>query len=170
MDNHQASSPTLCFSKVTLALTSAATTLSTTGTTTYCIRGKAYTKTAITNGATPTTDWATGAAFNAVVTNKGSIFIVGFDASGNVKAIQGSITDLDASGAFVTAPIFGGFGVVGSGANAGNFCPIGYVTVKAGSTSSASGWLFGTSNFTGVTGVTCAAVDVCAWPDRPQIA
>ena len=33
-----------------------------------------------------------------------------------------------------------------------------------------AGWLFGTSNFTGVTGVTCTVDDLCTMPDRPTTA
>lgn len=158
----QASAPvTMCLSKVTLAA-GTTTTLSTTGTTTYAIRGKAYTKTAITNGATPTTDWATGNAFIGVVANYGCVFAVGFDASGNVKVVQGTIVPLDSSGAFINAPQYGGFPL--------NFCMIGYIVIKAGATANATtGWIFGTSNLSAVTGITYTFVDTVGVPDRPQV-
>jgi hypothetical protein len=136
------------------------------------IKGKTYSVAALSNTATPTTDWATGVAFLPVGVNFGSIFMVGFSAAGGLKAIQGQIVALDASGNFLTAPQFGGTSPPGSAPGAGgsgDFCPIAYVTVKVGSTGAA--WTFGTTNFAGPpTGVTFAFQDVCGWPDRAQIA
>lgn len=138
------------------------TTISTGGTIVYSIRGKQYQKTQITNGATPTTDWATGNAFLGVKANKGSVFIVGFDSSGNIKCVQGTITDLDSDGNFKQAPDFGGIPL--------NFCPIGALIIKAGSTADATtGWLFGSSNMSAVTGITYTFFDLAGLPDRPQI-
>lgn len=159
----------MCMSKVTLAA-GTTTTLSTTGTTTYGIRGRAYTKAALTNQATPTTDHATGAAFIGVKANKGSVFTVGFNANGDLKAIQGSIEDLDVSGNFINAPQFGPFGPKGSGSDSGDFCPIGFIVIKAGSTADATtGWIFGTSNMSSVTGITYDFNDLIGMPHRPQI-
>lgn len=161
MDIQSAAPVTMCLSKVTLAA-GTTTTLSTTGTTVYAIRGKAYSKAAITNGATPTTDAATGSAFVGVVANKGSIFLIGLNANGDLKCVQGSIENLDASGAFVNAPTFNGPPT--------DFCPIGYIVIKAGSTANATtGWIFGTSNMSSVTGITYTFVDCVGLPDRPQI-
>mgnify|MGYP003651502435 CR=1 FL=1 len=168
MDNQSFIPITMCLSKVTLAA-GTTTTISNTGTTVFAIRGKAYSKTAMTNVATPTTDWATGAAFSAVKTDKGSVVMIGLDSDGTVRAIQGTITDLDATGAFINAPQFGGTGPSGSGTGNGDFCPIGYLVIKAGSTAAAAGWVFGTNNNSSVTGITYTFVDVCGWPDRPQI-
>lgn len=170
MDQQSSIPATMCLSKVTLAA-GTTTTLSTTGTTTYAIRGKAYTKAAITNGATPTTDWATGAAFVPVLANQGSVYAIGFDTGGNLKCVQGTVTALDNTGAFITAPQFGGLGPSGSGSTDNDFCAIGYLVIKAGSTASAtSGWTFGSSNMSSVTGITYTFVDVITLPDRPQVA
>lgn len=167
MDMQQLVPLTLALGKVTLAAGTTST-LSNTGTTIYAIEGKAYTKAAMANAATPTTDWATGNAFLPVTANNGSIFMVGFDSTGALRAIQGTITPLDSSGAFRQAPQFGGFGPAGSGSTNSDFCPVGYIVVKAGATASA--WTFGTSNFAGPpTGITFTFVDVIGWPDRPQI-
>lgn len=161
MDFQQLQPITMCMSKVTLAA-GTTTTLSNTGTTTYAIRSKAYTKAAMTNAATPTTDAATGAAFLGVKANKGSVFLVGFTAAGALAAVQGTITDLDATGAFINAPTFGAVPL--------DFCPVGYIVIKAGSTAdNTTGWIFGTSNMSGVTGITYTFVDVVGMPDRPQI-
>lgn len=170
MDNQAASPLTMCLSKATLAA-GTTTTLSTTGTTVYAIRGKAYSKGALTNQATPTTDYATGNAFVGVLRNQGSVFMVGFDHSGNLKAIQGTIEALDTSGNFIRAPMFGGTAVIGADSvTSEDFCPIGYLVIKAGSTAdNVHGWRFGTDNMSAVTGITYTFVDVIGWPDRPQV-
>lgn len=169
MDSQQFVPVTMCLSKVTLAAGTTST-LSNTGTTTFAIRGKAYTKAAMANAVTPTLDWGTGLAFIPVPANYGSIYTVGFDSTGALRCIQGTVTPLDAAGAFITAPQFGGFGPSGSGSTNNDFCPVGYIIIKAGSTaSSAPGWLFGTNNMSGVTGITYTFVDVITLPDRPQI-
>ena len=178
--DQQASIPvTMNFTKATLAAGST-TTISTTGTTTFAIRGKFYTKTAITNGATPTTDYATGAAFLPIpipatapnlAPGYGSIYSVGFDSGGNIRVIQGTVVPLDASGNFINAPQFGSLGSQGSGNAAStnnDFCMIGYIVVKLGATAVAT-WTFGTNNLSSVTGVTYAFVDVATEPDRPQV-
>lgn len=148
-------------SKATLAA-GTTTTLSNTGTTTYAIRGKAYSKAAMTNVATPTTDAATGAPFVPVPANFGCAFLIGFNAAGALLAVQGELVPLNASGAFMNAPQFGG--------PPNDFCPIGYLLIKAGATaSSAPGWTFGSSNMSSVTGITYTFVDIAGIPDRPQI-
>lgn len=162
MDNLSQIPLTLCLMKSALAA-GTTTTISTTGTTHYAIKGKAYTLAAMTNAATPTTDVNSGAAFVRVGANEGSVYVVGLDSSGNVKVAQGSVESLDAAGAFLTAPQFP---VIPD-----TVCPIGYLVIKAGSTAAAkaSGWLFGTSNNSGVTGITYTFVSVIGLPARPQI-
>jgi hypothetical protein len=139
------------------------TTFSTANTVQFSVGGKSYTKTAVTNGATPTSDGTTGALFalRPVLPNQGSVFTFGFDKSGNVVVSQGDIKALDASGAFIDAPQFPSFPDTAA--------PFAYLVVKAGSTASA--WTFGTSNLAGPpTGVTFTFVDVLTLPARPQIA
>ena len=149
---------TMCTMKATLAA-GTTTTYSTTGVTLYCIGGKAYSKAAVTNGATPTTDATTAAAFVAVGANYGSVFVFGYDSSGTIKVSQGSVVALDASGAFILAPQFP--------AIPDTVCPFGYLVIKAGST--ASNWTFGSSNLSGATGITYTFVDVMTLPARPQV-
>lgn len=160
---------TMCFTKATLAAGTTSTLL-TTGTTTYAVKGKFYTKTALSNVATPTTDFATGAAFLPIPVSYGSVFNIGFDKSGNVKAIQGTIVPLDgiANSAkfYPNGPQFGGLGPAGSGSTNNDFCPIGYVVIQNGTTGSA--WTFGSSNWT-ATDITATFVDIATLPDRPQI-
>lgn len=176
MDNQQLAPITMCLSKVTLAA-GATTTLSNTGTTIYCIKGKAYSKAAMSSTATPTTDYSTGAAFLPIpipntapnlALGYGCAYTVGFDKSGNLKVIQGTIVPLDISGNFINAPQFGGLGPAGSGSTDNDFCPIGYILVQLGATAVAT-WTFGTNNLSSVTGVTYTFVDICTLPDRPQI-
>ena len=176
MDYQSAQPVTMNFTKATLAA-GTTTTLSTTGTTTYAIKGKFYTKTAITNGATPTTDWATGLAFKPIPTplvapnlanGYGCVFAVGLDSTGAIRVVQGTIEALDINGKFINAPQFGGDGPAGSGSTDNDFCPIGYFIVQLGATAVAP-WTFGTNNNSGVTGVTYTAVDVATLPDRPVV-
>lgn len=160
MDQLQAIPLTFALGKATLAAGTTST-LSSTGTLGFAIRGKAYSHAALSNTATPTTDANTGLAFAPVVTNKGSVFVVGYNAAGTLLCAQGSIEALDASGAFINAPQFPVL--------PDNFCPIGYLVIKAGATASAAGWVFGTSNMASVTGITYTFVDVIGLPDRPQV-
>lgn len=140
------------------------------------IRGKMYSVAALSNTATPTADYATGKAFLPVLASQGCVFLVGFNAAGALKAIQGQITPLDTvtvPGNFLTAPQFGSLGPSGSGSGAGggnDFCPIGYLVIQAGSTANNTpGWTFGSSNMSGVTGITYTFDDVCGITDRPQV-
>jgi hypothetical protein len=138
------------------------TTVTTTVTAHFTIKGKIYTKTAITNGATPTIDAQTGLAFVPIpFPNNGCVFLWGLDASGAQKVTQGPIQALDASGNFIVAPQFGPV--------PDTMCPLGYIVVKLGATAVAN-WLFGTNNLSAVTGVTYTFVDIGTLPDRPQVA
>lgn len=161
MDFLAATPYTICTSYVALAAGSTST-LSSTGTINFSIGGKAYSAAALSSTATPTTDAATGAAFLGVKAGYGSIFIVGLNASGGLVAVQGTIEALDASGAFVRAPNYG--------AIPNNFCPIGYLIIKAGASADATtGWVFGTSNVAAVTGITYTFGNLMGLPARPII-
>lgn len=159
MDVLAASPVTLCMSKATLAAGTTST-VSTTGTTVYSIRGRAYSKSAITNGATPTTDAAKGSAFRPIIANQGTVIIWGLDSSGNQKACQGSIEALDASGAFIRAPELPVL--------PNTMCPVGAIILKGGSTL-VSTFTFGTNNLSGVTGMTYTFIDLIGMPDRPFV-
>ena len=166
MDALQMIPLTMCTMKAALAAGTTST-YSTTGTTLFCIKGKAYSKGAVTNGATPTTDATTGSAFVAIQPGYGSVFVFGFDSTGAIKVSQGSVEALDnattsgATSKFVRAPQFP--------AVPDTVCPFGYATVLIGSAGSA--WTFGTSNLTGPPSNTAINfVDVMTLPDRPQVA
>ncbi len=159
MDALQQVPLTLTLGKIALAAGTTST-LSNTGTTVYAIRGKAYSRAAMVNTATPTVDAATGLAFAPIVANQGTLVVVGFDAAGNLKAAQGSIQALDAAGNFVLAPQ--------PPSVPDTMCPIGYVVLKAGS-ALVGNWQFGTSNLSAVAGMTYTFVDLITLADRPQV-
>lgn len=159
MDNLQTAPITMCFANAGLAV-GTTTTISTGKAVDYAIRSKAYTRAALGNAATPTTDAATGNAFPSISRNQGTVVVIGLDAAGNVRAMQGTTAPLDGGGAFATAPQFP---VVPDW-----ICPIGYFLVRADNTFTGS-WTFGGSNFAGITGLTATPVNVVHMPDRPQI-
>lgn len=160
MDTLQQAPITACFTKAGLAAGTTST-LTTTATVTYANRGKMYSKAAITNQATPTTDAVTGGAFPSLLANQGVTVAIGFDVSGNLKASQGAIVALDVSGNFTQA--IPTFPTIPDGVTL-----FGYIVLKAGSTLSGT-WTFGTNNLSGVTGMTYSFQDLCNQPDRPQI-
>lgn len=123
----------------------------------FCVNGKAFTKAAATNAASPTVDFATKQAFRPLVANRGTIFVVGSNPAGALLACQGSIESLNAAGEFVAAPSLPTL--------PNDMCPIGYVIVRAGSSLSGS-WLFGANNWS-VTGITVITGDLMAMPNRP---
>ena len=163
MDNLAFPSLTACLTNVALAAgttTTVSTPGSPAGSTVFAIKSKAFTKAALANGATPTTDATTGVAFPGVAANQGTVIVLGFDNAGNLKASQGPIQALDSAGAFVLSPQFPVL--------PDTICPIGYIVIKAGATAVGS-WVFGTNNLSGVTGLVYTFVS-CAlgMPDRPQ--
>lgn len=125
----------------------------------YCIKGKGYKKSAVSNTATPTTNAATGLAFNAIGTNYAGAFAICLDSSGALKVVQGSIVAYSDAGEFTgSAPQLP--------AVPDTLCPIGYELVKVISTGSS--WTFGTSNQASQTGITKVLVDCFTLPARPQ--
>jgi hypothetical protein len=166
MDNLAAIAGTFATTKAGLTA-GTTTTYTTANTVQFCIRGKSYSKTAVANGATPTTDATTGSAFSAIPAGSGSVFVFGFDKDGNIKVSQGSVETLDgstttgATAKFSRAPQFP---VVPD-----TVCAFGYATVLVGS--AASAWTFGASNLAGPpSSVGINFVDCLTLPDRPQVA
>jgi hypothetical protein len=151
---------TMCMQKSTVVATGAATTIASTGTFHFAIKGKAYSHAALSGTATATTDAVTGLAFNPVTANNGCVFVIGVDAAGNVKQCQGPIQALDATGKFIIAPQFP--------AVPDTLCPIAYA-VAVGISTLVGNWVWGTANMTGVTGMTVTFVDLITLPDRPQV-
>jgi hypothetical protein len=136
------------------------TTLSTSNAITGYVNGVSYNASAWNNTATPTTDLNTGATFVGVPANYGSVFVVGINSSGTMKACQGQVAALDAAGNFITAPQ--------PPALPDGFLPCGTVVIKCGST--ASTWTFGSSNMSGATGVTYSFADHDGALPRPVVA
>ena len=151
---------TAFFAKAGLAAGTTTTTTTSNGATFhYCIKGKAYQATGASNGATPTTDAVTGAAFTAIGLNKADVFVFCYDTSGALKVVQGTIVDYNDSGVFWNgAPQFPTI--------PDTLCPIGYELVKVISTGSA--WTMGSSNQAAQTGITKVFVDCVTLPERPQ--
>lgn len=131
----------------------------------YAIDGKAYSKAAVTNGATPTTDVNTGAAFNALNASKGCVFVFGFNAAGEIKVAQGPIENLtnEADGANASFEVYPEFPSLPD-----DFAAFGYCVTKVGASGSA--WTFGASNLAGPpSNVLHTFEDVWQLPARPQI-
>jgi len=145
-----------CTTTGLLTATGAETVHDTTVTINYCINGKSATKTAITDGATPTTDYVTGNAIT-LTANYARTVVWGLISGGTVKCIAGDTVDWDGS-AFQVPPPFP--------AIPDAFVPFAYQIIKGGSTVSGT-WTFGSSNWN-ATGITSAIVDVFVLPDRPQ--
>lgn len=188
MDTVAKSPLTMCLSSMTFA-EGTGSTISTTGTNAYIIESFFYSRTALTNQATPTTDYATGNAFIPLpipgtttglpfgVPNPCSgyacAFTLGFNAAGDLLAIQGPIVGLDANGNFISAapslsPALGPPGP-NPGTTAGisadnNFCPCGYIVVKSGSTAVAT-FTFGTTAWS-TTGYTTSLGNIASLPGR----
>jgi hypothetical protein len=136
------------------------TTVSTTNAINYCIEGKAFNKAALSNTATPTTDFATGAAFVGITKNQGTVVVLGLDSGATLRAAQGQVQALDAAGRFINAAMFPTI--------PGTMCPFGYIVLKAGNSLSGT-WTFGSSNLSGVSGMTYTFVDIMTLPSRPQV-
>jgi len=137
---------------------------SSTGTVAFHILGKSYTHAALSNQAAPTSDIVTGATFERVGANEGCVFVIGFNAAGTVCVAQGPVKALTTVGAFTSAPLFPPV--------PDTVCPIAYYIVKADSTANAkaTGFLMGTTNTSGGTGLTHTFVNIATLPDHPQIA
>jgi hypothetical protein len=165
MQSQQLIGGNFCLAKAGLTgLSGAATTFTTASAVLYSIIGKALSKSAVAGGATPTTDAVTGNAIT-LKAGQGTVVVWALDASGNVKAVQGSVETVDQAGNFQFAPpqfpslpdTLTAFGYSIHKAN-----PATHATPFAGGT-----WTFGTSLWN-VTGTVHTANDLIAIPNRPQ--
>lgn len=151
----------MCFTSGALTGTGAETVYDTTVTITYTVDGKLKAKTAVTDGATPTTDGNTGAAFTAVKPDKVSVFVWGLNASGTVSLYQGSIEDVD--GDTDVAKRYPQFPSIPDG-----ITPFAYTIFQTTGASAAGGLKPGTDNWN-ATGLTATHVNISTLPLRPQI-
>lgn len=140
-----------------LTATGAETVYDTTVTISYSIRGKAYSKTAITDGATPTTD-GDSAALTTLTASQGCCMLWCLNAAGTVGVFQGAIRTLDSANDFVIAPDF-------PDVDLDTWCPFAYQILKAAST--AGTITFGSSNWN-ATGFTNVIQNIHTLPLRPQ--
>lgn len=159
---------TACFTSGLLTATGAVTTYDTTVTIQYAQDGVMKTaKTAVTTGATPTTDAVTGLAFPALVggasvantPGKGCIVVWSL-LDGTVKCQMGPHEALDMAGNFVKAPQFPAVLALS--------VPFAYQVLKAGATASATAIVFGTANWN-ATGFTNSIKNVSQLPSRPVV-
>lgn len=156
-----------CTTSGLLTATGAETVYDTTVTINYVLNGKIDTRTAVTDGTTPTTDYVTGDAFPVLVGGnsvagaygEGCVVLWGLIAGDTVKCIMGEHQPLDADGNFKIAPQFPDY--------PDTFVPFAYQVLKAGATAAVN-ITFGTSNWN-ATGFTNAIVNVAVLPDRPQV-
>lgn len=116
------------------------TNISTTNATTFTIAGRMFNVAAISAAAAPTTDVRTGVAPPAIVGGKCALIVVGLNAAGQLRFVQGPIADFPAG-----TPI--GEAVMQVPTVPDNFCPIAYQVVKNKNTAGTAAWTFGTSNF-----------------------
>lgn len=151
---------TLALSSGALNLDAAATTYDTTATISFVIDGKFYSKTAVTNGTTPTTDGNTGLTFTVMTANQGCVIVWALNAAGTVIVTQGPVTALDSLSGLFSAPDAPQFPFVPD-----TSCPFAYVVMKNGSTG--SNFTIGSSNWD-ATGMTTTVVNTACLPARPQ--
>ena len=134
--------------------------------TTFAIDGKLFYAASATIGtATPTTDAATGRPFAPLLPRSACAYVFCLTAAGALRLVQGPVVAnaCDEDGTIRIPPSFP--------AIPAGLCPLSYVIASASAAASASGWLIGTNNYTGVTGVTVStAVDLAGLPPSPQTA
>lgn len=158
---HAGNQNNMCFTSGALTGTGAETVYDTTATITYAVDGKLKAKTAVTDGATPTTDGNTGAAFVAVGPDKVSVFVWCLNASGTVSLRQGSIEDVD--GDTDVAKQYPQFPAIPN-----DITPFAYTIYQTTGASAAGGLKPGTDNWN-ATGLTATHVNISTLPLRPQI-
>lgn len=151
----------MCFTSGALTGTGAETVYDTTVTIVYTVDGKIKSKTAVTDGATPTTDGNTGAAFEAVLPDKVSVFVWGLNGSGTVSLYQGSIESVD--GDTDVAKVYPQFPQIPDG-----ITPFAYTIYQTTGASAAAGLRPGSDNWNS-TGLTATHVNISTLPLRPQI-
>lgn len=117
-----------------------------------------------TNAATPTTDWSTGLAFNALAPNQTCTLVFGISASGTLRMLQGPVIATAVGvtttvGGFIVAPQFPGF--------PDDFVALAHTIVRTAP--SAAPWTPGTSSWT-ASGVSASTFrQLSQIPKRPQV-
>lgn len=152
-------SKNMAFTSGALTGTGAETVYDTSAAIVYRVDGKLYSKSAVTDGATPTTDGNTGAAFEGVGPDKICVFVWALNASGTVSLYQGDIEDVD--GDTDDAEIYPQYPSIPS-----DVCPFAYTIYQTDGTSAAAGLRPGTDNWN-ATGLTATHVNISELPNRP---
>jgi hypothetical protein len=147
-----------CLSSGLLTATGAETVHDTTVTIDYVLDGVIASKTAITDGVTPTTDYVSGSSIT-LTANKSRVVVWGLISGGTVKVIAGDIVDWDGT-AYNNAPPTPDV--------PDTFVPFAVQLLKGGSTVSGT-WTFGTSNWN-ATGITSSIQNVMVLKARPRTA
>ena len=158
MDDHRGNPRlgNMCFQPGLLTADGAETVHDTTQVIEVTIDGVFRRKTAITDGATPTTDGVSGATFTALAADQTCWFIWCLDAALAVKVVQGEIKDVDGD---EDVPLeYPGFPDIPL-----TLAPFAIQRVQTAGTSSA--WTFGASNWN-ATGVTDLILNVASLPRR----
>lgn len=150
-------SKTQCYNSGAVNLDTSATTYDITVAINFAIDGKAYSKSTVSNGASPTTD-QNGDAFTALTAGKGCLFLWMMNSSGTVSVLQSDVVDLDGANTMITYPQFPAY-------DDDTYVAFAYTTVIAAT--GASSWTFGASNWD-ASNITSAAVNLCEIPSRPQ--
>lgn len=142
-------------------LSGGATTISTTSTPSYYLKGKIVASTNQSGGATPTTDAYTGADFVALATGKGCVFVFGWDSrtSTVVAVCQGKIVNV--------ADVTNGAAAYDFPSIPDTFCPFAYVTISFVGTGT---WTFGTSNWNAATTTIGTVINCAQLPSQPLTA
>lgn len=138
-----------------LTATGAETVYDTTVAISYSINGKAYSKAAVADGATPTTD-GNGDTLTALTANQGCLLLWCLNAAGTVVVFQSEVQALDAAGNFIVEPAF-------PTVDLSTYCPFAYQTLKAAST--AGTITIGSSNWN-ATGFTNTIQNILTIPTR----
>lgn len=152
---------TMCHSYAALVLDTGATTVSNTGAILFSIGGKTYSKGAMTNAASPTTDGKTGAAFVALAASEGCALVFCLNAAGTLQIIQGETGGIDTSGDYIDSDI----NSIQWPYIPDTSCPFAYTLVK--NSAAGSAWTAGTSNWN-ATGITATVVNIATLPARPE--
>jgi len=134
------------------------TNISTTNATTFTIGGRMFNVAAIGAAAAPTTDVRTGVAPPAIAGGKCALVVIGLNASGALRFVQGPIAPFPAgtpaSEAVMPLPTI-----------PDGFCPIAFQVIKNRNTAGTAGWTFGTSNFNASNVATETAVQLHTLPN-----
>jgi len=147
---------TMATSSAGLTAAGAETVYDTGATLQYAIGGKAYTKSAVTDGVTPTLD-GNGDALDTLIANQGCVLVWAINSAGTVAIFQSDVVAME-DGAFLETPDFPTF-------DEDTWCAFAYQVLKAGST--AGTITIGSSNWN-ATGFTNSIVNVHTLPARPQ--